>query len=556
MVKCFRCANLISFDLGGTGKSRSFGELLGALNDSNDMQQRLPPNTKFFTDPKRAVQWRRTVIKDRLIRDIGSKDVIVIGSGPNGLAAAIMMARSGRSVLVCEAEKTTGGGARSAELTLPGFVHDVCSAVHPLAVGSPFFRTLPLECYGLEFIHPPAPLAHPFDDGTAALLERSVEETGETLGADAARYAKLMNPLVADWNLLEAELLAPFHLPRSPLALARFGLRALRSARGLAESLFKGERARALFAGLAAHSMLPLERLPSAAFGLVLGIAGHAVGWPIPRGGSQRIADALASHLRELGGEIVNEARVESIDELPPARAILCDVTPRQLLRLAGHRLPTSYQRKLARYAYGPAAFKVDWALDGPIPWKATECARAATVHLGGTLAEIAASERASWKGEHADKPYVLLAQPSLFDPTRAPESKHTAWAYCHVPNGSTYDMTKRVEDQVERFAPGFRKRVLARSVMGPAELERRNANLVGGDINGGTQDLRQLFLRPTLRLYRTPLKGLYICSSSTPPGGGVHGMCGYFAARAALKDDGSASLSLPIGRNTSSPTI
>lgn len=468
----------------------------------------------------------------------GSYDAVIIGSGPNGLAAAILLAQSGRSVLVLEAEETIGGGARSAEFTRPGFVHDVCSAVHPLAVGSPFFRTLPLERHGLEWIQPPAPLAHPFDDGRAAVLERSIGMTVETLGGDAA-YQKLMTPLVADWGRLDTELLAPPHIPAHPLALARFGWRGLRSARRLAESALTTIQARALFAGLAAHSSVPLERMATAAFGLVLGVTGHAVGWAMPRGGAGRITHALASYLRSLGGEIVTRRRVETIDDLPPARLILCDVTPRQLLRLAGHRLPASYRRQLERYRYGPAAYKIDWALDAPVPWKAEECLRAGTVHLGGTLEEIAASERASWRGAHADKPFVLVAQPSLFDATRAPAGKHTLWAYCHVPHGSTFDMTERVERQIERFAPGFCERVLARHVMPPAALERHNANLVGGDINGGAQDIRQLFTRPVLRFnpYRSPVKGLYICSSSTPPGGGVHGMCGYHAARSALRD-------------------
>ncbi|MDQ3254172.1 MAG: NAD(P)/FAD-dependent oxidoreductase [Acidobacteriota bacterium] len=464
-------------------------------------------------------------------------DAIVIGSGPNGLAAAITLAQANRSVLVLEANDTVGGGARSAELTLPGFVHDVCSAVHPLAAGSPFFRTLPLEQHGLEWIQPPAPLAHPFDDGTAAVLERSVHATCETLDADASAYRQLIDPFVADWHKLETALLAPPRLPRHPFALARFGWRAMRSAKGLAESIFKNERARALFAGLAAHSMLPLEQPATAAFGLVLGITGHAVGWAFPRGGAQRITDALVAHLKSLGGEIVTGTRVESLDELPRARVVLCDMTPRGLLRIAGDRLPASYRRTLERYRYGAGAFKIDWALDAPIPWSAKECLRAGTVHLGGTLDEIVTAERAPWKGEHAEKPFMLLAQPSLSDATRAPVGKHTVWAYCHVPNGSTFDMTERIEKQIERFAPGFRDRILARSVMPPAELERRNANLVGGDINGGAQDIRQLFLRPTFRHYSTPAKGLYICSSSTPPGGGVHGMCGYHAARVALSD-------------------
>ncbi len=468
---------------------------------------------------------------------VRSYDAIIIGSGPNGLAAAITLARAGRSVLVREAEKTVGGGARSAELTLPGFVHDICSAVHPLAVASPFFRTLPLAEHGLEWIYPPAPLAHPLDDGTAVMLERSVDQTAEALGPDQLAYRNLMDPFVKGWSKLDQALLGPLRLPRHPFLLARFGLRAIRSAYGLARSVFKEERARALFAGLAAHSMLPLEARPSGAFGLVLGITGHGVGWPVPRRGSQRIADALASYLRSLGGEILTDARVDSLDELPPSGAVLCDVTPRQLLKIAGRHLTANFRRRLERYRYGPGAYKLDWALSGPIPWRAPECARAATVHLGGTLEEIAASERAPLRGERAEKPFVLLAQPSLFDPTRAPQGKHTAWAYCHVPNGSNFNMTELIEKQVERFAPGFRRRIMARSIMAPQDFERHNANLVGGDINGGIQDLRQLFFRPTLWLYSTPRRGLYICSSSTPPGGGVHGMCGYFAARAALRD-------------------
>ena len=464
-------------------------------------------------------------------------DAVVVGSGPNGLSAAITLARAGRSVLIVEANEAVGGGARSGELTLPGFVHDLGSAVHPLALGSPFFRTLPLKDYGLEWVQPPAPLAHPFDDGTAAMLERSIEATCETLGPDGAAYRKLVGPLARDWGKLEDELLRPLRLPRHPLALARFGLSAIRSARGLAEGAFKGGRARALFAGLAAHSMLPLDFLATAAFGLVLGVTGHEIGWPVPRGGAQKITDALAAHFRSLGGEIVTRVRVESVDELPRARAVLCDVTPRQLLRMAGARLPARYRRKLGRYRYGLAAFKMDWALDGPVPWRAKECLRAGTVHLGGTLEEVASSEGTAWRGGHAERPFVLLAQPSLFDPMRAPEGRHTAWAYCHVPNGSTADMAERIENQIERFAPGFRSRVLARHLMSPADLERKNANLVGGDINGGAQDIRQLFTRPTWRLYSTPAEGLYICSSSTPPGGGVHGLCGYFAARRALHD-------------------
>ena len=465
-------------------------------------------------------------------------DAVVVGSGPNGLAAAITMARAGRSVLVLEAREAIGGGCRSAELTLPGFVHDVCSAIHPLGLGSPFFKTLPLGDHGLEWIHPPAPVAHPLDDGTAVVIERSVEETAAGLGPDAAAYRRLMGPLSAEWDALAPELLAPLHLPRHPLAMARFGLMAVRSASGFAQARFRGERARAVFAGIAGHSILPLERTATAAIGLVLGALTHAVGWPLPRGGSRRIADALAAHLRSLGGEIRTGSPVESLDSLPPARAVLCDVTPRQLLKLAGDRLRGRYRRGLERYRYGPAAFKLDFALSGPIPWKAAECARAATVHLGGTLDEIAASEAAVGRGEHPDRPFVLLVQPSLFDASRAPAGRHTAWAYCHVPNGSTFDMRARIEAQIERFAPGFGDLVLARSVLTPARLQELNANYVGGDINGGAQDLGQMFTRPVARIvpYSTPVRGLYICSSSTPPGGGVHGMCGHHAARAALR--------------------
>ena len=467
-----------------------------------------------------------------------SYDAIVVGAGPNGLAAAIELVRAGRSVLLLEAEEAVGGGARSGELTLPGFVHDICSAIHPLGAGSPFFHALPLVEHGLTWIYPPVQVAHPLGDGTAALLERSVASTGQTLGPDAAAYRQLMDPLVDDWDQLATDLLAPPRLPRHPLALVRFGLSAVRPASSLARRRFAGPQARALFAGLAAHSFMPLHRLPTAAFGLVLGVLGHAVGWPRPRGGSQRIADALASYFQSIGGEIMTGAPVQSIDELPPARANLFDLTTRQVLRLAGHCLPFRYRFQLERYRYGPGAFKVDWALDGPIPWKAGDLARAGTVHLGGTLEEIVAAECAVWRGQHPERPYVLVAQQSLFDPTRAPAGKHTAWAYCHVPNGSNVDMTARIEAQIERFAPGFRDRVLARSVMSPAELERHNPNNVGGDINGGAMTLRQLVFRPAFRLvpYSTPNPRLYLCSASTSPGGGVHGMCGFFAARAVLR--------------------
>ncbi|HZB96208.1 MAG TPA: NAD(P)/FAD-dependent oxidoreductase [Herpetosiphonaceae bacterium] len=467
-----------------------------------------------------------------------SYDAIIVGSGPNGLAAAITLARAGRSVLVLEAEETIGGGTRSAELTLPGFIHDICSAVHPLGVASPFFQSLPLEEYGLEWVYPSVQLAHPLDDGSAVLLERSVEATAEGLGDDRDTYRKLMAPLVRDWDKIGPTLLSPKPLPRYPITLARFGLYGIRSAQGLAKSAFTGTRARALFAGMAAHSILPLDQPLTAGVGLLFAALGHKVGWPVARGGSQQIADALSCYLRSLGGEIVTGMRVESVDQLPPAQAVLFDVTPRQLLRITGERLPAGYRRQLTHYRYGPGVFKLDWALDGPIPWTAAECARAASVHLGGTLEEIAASERAVGRGEHPERPFVLLAQQTVCDPTRAPAGKHTAWAYCHVPNGSTWDMTDRIEGQIERFAPGFRQRILARSIMGPAAMEQHDANYIGGDINGGVQDIWQFYTRPVIRLnpYSTPAKGLFICSSSTPPGGGVHGLCGYFAAQTALR--------------------
>jgi phytoene dehydrogenase-like protein len=467
-----------------------------------------------------------------------NRDVVVIGAGPNGLAAAIELARGGRSVLVREAADEIGGGLRSGEVTLPGFIHDLCSAIHPLAAASPFFRTVPLEEHGLEWVEPPMPLAHPLRGAEAAVLLRSVEETADRLGADARAYRRTFGPLVEAWPQLESSLLGPLvRVPRHPVALTQFGLRAMWPAKRFARSTFDGEPARALFAGLAAHSILPLEKIASASFGLVLGLTGHAVGWPLPRGGSQSIADALASYLRSLGGEIVTGAPVESLDELSDTRTVLCDVTPRQFVRLAGERLDGRYRRALERFRYGPGVFKLDWALSGPIPWAAPECAEAGTIHLGGTLEEIAASERAPEAGETSDRPFVLLAQPTMFDPSRAPEGRHTAWAYCHVPNGSTVDMTDAIEGQIERAAPGFGELVLARNAMAPADLERRNANLVGGDIAGGANDLRQLIARPALRAvpYSTPLDGVYLCSASTPPGGGVHGMCGYLAARAAL---------------------
>ncbi|HEX2191264.1 MAG TPA: NAD(P)/FAD-dependent oxidoreductase [Longimicrobiaceae bacterium] len=474
---------------------------------------------------------------------MAAPDAVVVGSGPNGLAAAIALAQAGRSVVVREAADTLGGGMRTEELTLPGFRHDVCSTVHPLALSSPFFRSLPLAEHGLEWVHSPACLAHPLDDGSVAVLERSMEATGATLGADARAWKRLLDRWVDRWLVLAEDVLGPLEFPDHPLLLARFGLQGLRSAHGLARSAFREPRARALFAGNAAHSMVPLTRSPTAAFGLTLAAAGHAVGWPIARGGSRSIAEALASLLRSLGGEIVTGAPVESVDELRGVRTVLLDLTPRQVLRVAGHRLHGRYRRALERFRYGAGSFKMDWALSGPIPWRNPECRRAATVHLGGTLDEVAASEHAPLAGEVAEKPFVLLVQPTLFDPSRAPEGKHVAWAYCHVPFGCDVDMTEAMEDQIERFAPGFRDVVIARSTMDPSGLERHNPNLVGGDISAGAMTLRQVFFRPAFRVnpYSTPLPGVYLCSASTPPGGAVHGMCGYYAAQAALRREMTA---------------
>lgn len=468
-----------------------------------------------------------------------SYDAVVIGAGPNGLAAAIVLAQAGRSVLVREANATLGGSCRSAELTLPGFIHDICSTVQALAVVSPFLRSLPLAEHGLELVFPKANFAQPMDDGTAAVSYRSLEETAATLGRDGEAWKQLYGPLVRDWDKLAPELLGPFNpFPKHPFAMAAFGLKALRSARGLAHTWFDGDHARALFAGVAAHSILPLESMATSAFGLVLGTSSHVGGWPVAKGGSQKLADALASLLRSLGGDIELNARVESLDELPPAKAILCDVTARQLVKIAGSRLPEGYRKRLQAFRYGPGVHKVDWALSEPIPWKAAVCRDAGTLHLGGTFDELAASEQAPWEQRYAEKPYVLLVQ-YPFDSSRAPAGKQVAWAYCHVPHGGDLDVTDRIEQQVERFAPGFKDTILARHVMGPAAMERHNANLLGGDITGGANMLSQVFTRPVARLnpYTTPVKGLYLCSSSTPPGGGVHGMSGYHAAKTALRD-------------------
>ncbi len=466
-------------------------------------------------------------------------DAVVVGSGPNGLSAAIRLAQEGWSTLVVEAADTPGGGARTAELTLPGFRHDICSAVHPMGIASPFLSTLPLAKHGLEWIHPEIPLAHPLDGGGAALMHRSVEATAAELGPDRRRYQRLYGPMVEGAQPLFRQLLGPLRWPTSPLRVARFGISALRPSTGLARWKFRGEAARALFAGHAAHSVMPLGAPCTSAIGLMLSIAGHAVGWPFARGGSGQLTTALVSYLKSQGGEVICGWRVASIDELPAARAYLFDTAPGALAAIARDRLPGGYLRRLRRFRHGPGLFKVDWALDGPIPWAAAGARRAGTVHVGGTMAEIARAETLACTGRgHPERPFVLLAQPTVCDPSRAPDGKHVAWGYCHVPHGSTADMTGPIEAQIERFAPGFRDRVAHRSTMTCAAYEKHNPNLVGGDITGGMNSWSQLFTRPVARLnpYTTPERDIYICSSSTPPGGGVHGMCGFWAAEAALR--------------------
>jgi phytoene dehydrogenase-like protein len=460
----------------------------------------------------------------------------VIGSGPNGLAAAIVLAQAGLNVEVFEAQAQPGGAARTMPLTLPGFHHDFGSAVHPMAAGSPFFNTLPLDDHGLRWIHGDAPLAHPLDDGTAAILERNLSDASAALGEDGAAWRRLLQPAIENWQAFSEDSLGPLlRIPRHPLLMARFGLYAFQSAQSLAASHFRKPRTRALFAGLAAHSFLSLDQPLSSSIGLVLAAAAHAVGWPIPRGGAQSITDALVAELQENGGKIHTSHRISSLSEMDGALT-MADLTPRQLIAVAGDKLRPTYRRTLSRYRYGPGSFKIDYALSSPVPWQAPECRRAITVHLGGTLEEIAHAEAAVARGEHPERPFVLLAQPTLFDSTRAPESRHIAWAYCHVPNGSTVDMTARIESQIERFAPGFADCILARHVSSPAILESMDENLVGGDINGGAFTLRQFLFRPSIHNYYTGTPGLYLCSASTPPGGGVHGMCGYHAAQLALR--------------------
>ncbi len=465
-------------------------------------------------------------------------DAVIVGSGPNGFAAGIELAKAGRSVLVMEAKSQIGGGTRTAELTLPGFWHDVCSAVHPLAVSSPFFKSLPLQDWGLEWCYPQASMAQPFEDGTAAVAYPSLEKTAEHLGEDGKKYRKLFAPLVKNAEALLQETLGPFRPPRHPVLMMRFGLRAIRSAVGLANAWFQHEPAKGLFAGMAAHSVLPLEKKLTAAVGLMLGLSAHAVGWPVAKGGSQEITRAMARYFQSLGGEIVVDSPVSDLSDLPDSQAVLFDLTPGQIVDIANEELPQKYQAKLQKFRHGPGVYKVDWALDGPIPWTAKDCLLASTVHVGGTLKEVAEAERAPWENRIAERPFLLVAQQSLFDRSRVPEGKETAWAYCHVPNGSNVDMTERIENQIERFAPGFRDRILAKNVMTPSDYHNYNANYIGGDITGGVMDVKQLFSRPVSlwNPYATPNKKLYICSSSTPPGGGVHGMCGFHAAKTVLR--------------------
>jgi phytoene dehydrogenase-like protein len=466
---------------------------------------------------------------------------MVVGAGPNGLSAAIVLARAGKSVLVREAAAVIGGGTRTEELTLPDHHHDVCSTIHPMGVASPFFRELPLAQHGLEWVHTPTLLAHPLDDGSVITLERTVDATAAALGADGAAYRSLVEPFVERWEDLVHDTLRPIRIPRHPFFMARFGLSALQSVDRLVHRRFTRDSTRAMFAAIAGHCMLPLDWAATASFGLMLCVTGHAVGWPLAKGGSKQIAHALAAHLRELGGEIETNAPVTTLDSLPPARAVLFDVTPQQLLAIAGDRLHPGYRQRLERFRYGPGAFKVDWSLSGPVPWRGERCTETAVLHLAGGYDEVFHSESAPWHGIDHDRPFVLFVQPSLFDATRAPEGRQVAWAYCHVPNGSTTDMTAAIEAQVERFAPGFRDLITARSVMSPAALQAHNANLVGGDINAGAQHLRQLFFRPVPQWnpYVVPARSradLYLCSASTPPGGAVHGMCGYHGARTALR--------------------
>jgi phytoene dehydrogenase-like protein len=465
----------------------------------------------------------------------------IIGSGPNGLSAAITLAQRGVAVTVYERNAILGGACSTADVTLPGFHHDLGSSCYPLGIASPFFRSLPLAAHGLRWIEPPTPVAHPLDDGTAVTLEHALEATAAQFPPhDASSWRSLLAPTVRHWPQLVEDFTQPLlRFPSHPIDMATFGPPALLPAQMLATMLFQDERARALFAGIAAHSVLPLTRVASSATGLVLAAAGHTTGWPIAAGGAQSITTALASYLQSLGGRIVLNADIQNLADLPACNATLFDSSVPALIRIAGTALAPSYIHQLNTFRPGPGIFKLDFALSQPIPWRSPECSRAATVHLGGTLAEIAHSEHDAFNGRLNDRPYVLLVQPSLFDPTRAPEGKHTAWAYCHVPTGSIVDRTQIIEAQIERFAPGFRDTILARRASNATDLAAWNPNLLGGDITGGAMNLSQLLLRPTVRSYRTSNPSVYLCSSSTPPGGGVHGMCGHLAALAALQDLG-----------------
>lgn len=467
-----------------------------------------------------------------------SYDAVIVGAGPNGLAAAVTLARAGLGVLVLEAKDTPGGGCRTAEITLPGFHHDICAAIHPMGIVSPFFRELPLARHGLEWAKCSTPLAHPLPDGNVARLAHSLDDTAQGLGRDGAAWKNLMQPFVDSASQLFDEILQPIRIPKNPFLMGRFGLSALQSCQRLVNTRFRDGAARALFGGCAAHSFLPLDAPASASFGLVLALAAHAIDWPCARGGSQRIIESMIAYLRELGGTVQTSRVVRNLGELPQSRAVLFDLTPRQVAAIAGDALPSRYRRQLERFRYGPGVFKVDWALNAPIPWRNPECREAGTVHVGGAYESIAVAEASAWRGEITEEPFVLVAQQSLFDASRAPVGKHTGWAYCHVPAGSTVDMTERIEAQIERFAPGFKDTILARHTMSPADVERHNANMIGGDIGGGANTLMQFFFRPVPRWnpYATPNQRLFICSSSTPPGGGVHGMCGYWAAQSALR--------------------
>jgi phytoene dehydrogenase-like protein len=465
-------------------------------------------------------------------------DAVIVGSGPNGLAAAVSLAQQGFAVAVIEAHAEIGGGTRTAELTLPGFHHDVCAAVHPMAELSPFLSALPLADHGLSWVYPEISVAHPLDDGPSVLLERSVDATAAALGRDRDAYRKLMNGFVRAGRPLMADLLGPLRIPRHPFAMARFGFYGVRSAVGLGRGLFADQRARALLAGCAAHSILPLDKLLTGALGLIFALTGHLCDWPVARGGSRAIGTALANYLRSLGGQITTGEPIHSLAQLPKARVILFDLAPRQLIEIAGDRLPARYVKRLGRYRYGPGVFKLDWALSGPIPWKDRNALRASTVHVGGTLDAIADAEAAAFRGEHHPRPFVLVAQQSQFDSTRAPAGHHTGYAYCHVPHGSTVDVSAQIEAQIERFAPGFRDLIMARVAHTPRDFERYNPSFIGGVIAGGCADLTQLFTRPVARLdpYSTPDPAIFLCSAATPPGGGVHGMSGYFAARSAAR--------------------